>query len=142
MEHALAMGITQRLAHRAHDVHHLGNSQTAGLQASFERFAFDKAHDQVRLPVMLAKVIDGDDMRMLQLGDDAGFALKASEKGRVSFEGLVHYFDSDIAVEGGVVSFLDRRHPAAAQLRDDAIRSNNFSIGKAHERLLCLAEHQ
>ena len=76
----------------------------------FERFPLDVTHDQIGIAVMLGKIVDGDDVGMFQSGDDFGFARKAAQKRFIIFEGGVQHFDGHMAIQSGMVSFVDRGH--------------------------------
>ena len=51
---------------------------------------------------------------MFEPGDDLGFALEAFEKIGIFLEGRVQDFDRYIAIQIGVIGFIDRRHAALA----------------------------
>ena len=57
---------------------------------------------------------------MLQLGDDAGFALKPFRERGVVQELLGQDFQGDVAVQLGLVCLVDGGHTAPAEERDDA----------------------
>ena len=81
---------------------------------------------------MLVEVVHGHDGGMLQLGDDARFALKAREEVGVLLERRMQHLDRHEAIEAGVIGLEDRRHAAATQLFDDLIWPDVFTFGKTH----------
>ena len=74
-------------------------------QASSQRLAFHQFHHQVRGP----HVVDGADVRMIQLRDCPGFALEAFA------ELFSRNLDGHLAMQAGVGGAKDASHTAVAQ---------------------------
>ena len=66
--------------------------------------------------VVLARVDDRDDVRVVELGDRARLAAEALELVGVARDLAVHELDRDRALEHRVEGAVDRRHPAGADL--------------------------
>ena len=84
---------------------------------------------------MLGIVIDRDDVRVIELGYDTGFALEARQEVGVFEECRVHDLDRDIPVQGCVVGFVHCRHTALAEFVHDAIGAYVLAVGKGHSYL-------
>ena len=74
--------------------------------------------------VVLADIVDGADVGMIQSGSGFGFALEAFERLRVVGDIVGEKFQSDGAVEAGVLGFVDDTHAAATEFFDDAVVRN------------------
>ena len=92
-----------------------------GPQARLERVALDVFHHQVGLPVFLGEVVDRHDVGVLETGDGFGLALESLLEVRVLQKDRMQNLDGDIAIEGGVIRLVDRRHTALAELLDDPV---------------------
>jgi hypothetical protein len=124
MDDPAGVGFVQRAGQPSDDVHRVLQVQATIAQQIGQRAARHVTHDQERLAVMLAEVVNGDDGRMLEGGDDARFALEASTGCRLVAQITEQDLDRDIAADDGVVGQIDHRHAAVTQLGFDLITSN------------------
>jgi hypothetical protein len=76
-------------------------------QAIRERLALQQFHDEERRAVMLADVVKGAEMRVVQAGNDLGLALESLAATRVGAQFGWKNLDGDCAVEAGVASLVD-----------------------------------
>jgi hypothetical protein len=60
-------------------------------------------------------VVAADDVRVIELGHHAGFALEAVDKLFVVNQVASQYFEGDIAVEADLPGFEDRTHAPLAK---------------------------
>ena len=58
---------------------------------------------------------------MFEPGDRARFALEAGAEVGVACQVLRQHLDRHVAIHGGVIGLVDGRHPAQANLFEDAI---------------------
>jgi len=125
-----------RVFQRRADLHHHAprfiQRERSALQPIGERARLDVAHHQVEVAVLLAVIVDGQDVQVFQFGNDLGFLLKAFDERRVLGEMRGKHFERDVAIHRGLVSFVDGRHAAQADLVDDAIGSECFSDQVGH----------
>jgi hypothetical protein len=98
----------------------------------FAERACSETHHQIWVAVVLGKVVDGDDVRVVELGDNACLTLKARQKVGVFHKGRMHHLDGDVAIQRRVVGLVDRGHTSLAQLFDDAIRAYVFAVCEGH----------
>src|SRR5690606_31444379 len=98
------------------DAQRLAERQRPTCQQGIERAARHEAHHDIKLALKLAKVVDRQDMRVLQLGDGAGFALEQFDRVAVSVEVTRNGFDRYSAVETFVARRPDIGHAAAPDM--------------------------
>jgi hypothetical protein len=70
---------------------------------------------------VLADVVKGADIGMIEGGSSLCFALKAAQGLRVADDLVRQKLQSDETVKASVFRFVDYTHPAAAELLDDAV---------------------
>ena len=86
-----------------------------------QRAALDVLHRDVRRPLVLEEVVDGDDVGVAQRAGDARLAHEALGEGRVCGVKRRQLLQRDDAVEVGLTREIDDGHPAAADLTDDVV---------------------
>ena len=132
VQHTLTMRVIERVANRRHQAQNLLDGQRRGVEFSLERASFDVLHDQIRSPIEFVNVEDRDNVRMLQTRDDLRFTLEAGEEVLVFLKGFVQHLDRDSAIQPGVVSLVDGRHPARTHLGDDFVLTERLSFERRH----------
>ena len=107
--------------HVVEHAEHLGQTEVFDTRA--QRAAFDVFHRDVGVPVRFVEVVDGDDVGMLELRDEARFGDEAfCHRGIAA--GEREPLEGDLPVQGRLVGEIDRRHPAAAQHADDFVAAD------------------
>jgi hypothetical protein len=94
------------------------------------RSAIQGLHDNVRAAVLLADVMNGADVRMIQSGGRPGLALETLQGVGVAGEFVRQEFESDETVQAGVFSLVDHAHPAAAEFSDNAVMGDAGADGE------------
>src|SRR5271156_1466826 len=89
--------------------------------------AFQKLHGNKSLPVFLADIVDGADVRMIQSRSSLGFALKAAESLGIFGDFVGEEFERHKAAQSYVFSFVDDAHASAADFFNDAVVRNGLS---------------
>jgi len=88
MHDFLLVRIRERAAYFGEDFLDLGGRQAAaGRQNVGERFAPQKLHDEVNDAPRFPDAVDRDDVRVLELGGGAGFALEALDEFLIERQG-------------------------------------------------------
>ena len=78
-------------------------------------------HDDVGAAFLIADVVDGADVGMVESGGGAGFALEAAQSLRVAGDLVGEKFEGDEAVEASVFGFVDHAHAATAEFLEHAV---------------------
>ena len=86
-----------------------------------ERGAVEEFHDEEGASGVLADVVDGADVGMIQGGSGFGFAAETFEGLAVLREIVGKEFEGDEAAEASVFRFVDHAHAAATELFDDPV---------------------
>ena len=102
------------------DEHHLQFQRASG-DLVLEGHAVQELHDQEGAAVVLADVVDGADVGMIQGGGRFGFAAETLQGLMILGEIVGEEFESDEAPETGVLGFVDDTHPAAAEFLHDPV---------------------
>ena len=89
--------------------------------ALLERLALDVLEDDVRHPVVLARVDDLDDVRVVELRDRPRLAPEALELVGVVGDVAVHELHRDLALQDRVERPVDRGHAAGPDLGVEAV---------------------
>ena len=87
----------------------------------FQVTALDVFHDDVLPVAVVAQVIHGDDVGMAEVGRRLRLAHKALLEGGVLGKTFAQDFYGHDAVEHGVLRFVDQRHPARRDLREQFV---------------------
>ena len=90
-------------------------------QELLEVAAGDVAHRDVELALVLAGVVDRDDVRMVERGGELRLAQEALSEAPVLGQLRCEQLEGDLAVERKVVGPVDDAHPAAAEQRLDPV---------------------
>src|ERR1019366_1590251 len=87
----------------------------------FQGHPFQKFHNDERLAVLLADLMDCADIGMVQSGSGSRFAAKAFDRLKVLGHIVRQELQGDEAAQFGVLSLVDHTHPAAAEPFNDAV---------------------
>ena len=122
MDDFLLMRVRQRAGDVGEDLLDLGRREAAACrQNAGERLAPQKLHDEVDDSSRFPDTINRNDVRVLELGGGAGFALEALDEFLIEGERERQDLDRDFAVELLFVRFEYDRHAAAPQLVEDLV---------------------
>ena len=95
--------------------------QGAALKPRAQRLALQQFADQVRRALVNADVVDGQDVRVVQLSRGARFLLEAVHTSGVAREGLGDQLDRNLAAETAVARAIDLPHAAGTEPSDDFV---------------------
>ena len=88
---------------------------------SFSVRALQILHGDEGAAVLLADVMNGADVGMIQRGRGASLALEPAQRLPVASQFVRQELERDEATEPGVLRFVNHAHSAAAELLDDAV---------------------
>ena len=103
----LAVRLVQRIRDLDGDLQRLFQRQRPFLQPLGQRLPVEILHDPEVDPVLRADVMEGADVRVVQGGDGAGFALEPLLQVRVIGDMLGQHLDGNGAVQAGVAGLVD-----------------------------------
>ncbi len=132
MDDARAVGLVERVRDLDADPERLLLRQGALLQPVGERLAFEVLHHQVVDAVLLADVVEGADVGMVEGGGGAGLTLEARAAVGVLGEVRGQDLDGDGAVQARVARAVDLAHPARAKGREDLVGTEARSGRERH----------
>ena len=104
-------GVLDRLTHR----------KSALSEACAQRLPFEQLRDDERRPVVLADLIDGEDVGMIERCGRLRFLFEAAKTFFVMRKGYRQDFDRDVAPERRLPRAIHFAHPASAKQRDDFV---------------------
>ena len=84
-----------------------------------EVLALEVLHGDVRQALVLAELVDGDDVAVVEPAGGLGLALEAGDQLGVADRGLAHHLDRGQAVDRRVPALVDHAEGAAADLLED-----------------------
>ncbi len=87
--------------------------------------AVEKLHDDKRMPIVPADLVNGTDVGMIECGCGLGLALKAGESLRILGYIVGQKFEGDKAVEVGVFRLVDDTHSSSANFLEHAVVRNS-----------------
>ena len=128
------MGVAHGTSHLHHHLRRGSRRQwRPGLPPGFrdEGAAADIAHRQVKLTLLLAKAVDGNNIWVHEAGGGRGFDAKALDQFRISGSDGGKDFQGDLPVEAHLPGAVDRPHAASGdQVRDDEVPQSPRAGGK------------
>ena len=81
-----------------------------------ERLAFDILHHHERAALILAEVVDADDIFVAHVGGQASLLQETSLGFQIFHRVLSHNFDGDAPPEHGILRPVDVRHAASEEI--------------------------
>ena len=131
MNDAAVVRRRQSLRHFGHQPHNLLERKVAFRRQVAQIASFDQLHDDEGDLVDAADVVDGDDVRMVELRRGARLLLEAAKTLDAGRRILRQDFQRDVAIEFRVARLEDLTHPPRTKPRDDYVRP------EAEPRLEC-----
>ena len=128
VHHAVAVGVVERFGHLARDPERLVQAQLLlTLQPLAQRLAGDERHDIIKEPAGLARVVQRQDVGVLQLGREPDLPQEPLDPDRARYFRVDH-LDGGCAIVLQVVREVHGRHPATAELALDYIVAGEGSL--------------
>jgi hypothetical protein len=116
VQHAAAVREVDRLGDDADVAHRLQRRQRVFAHQFGQAAALDVIHREVVLPLLLADLVDGDDVGVLEAGGGPGFLLEAAHVGFVGELPAQDHLQGDDAVEADLPRLEHHPHAAAGDL--------------------------
>lgn len=129
VEDAFLVGVLKCVADFWDDGEGFGGGEFAHAHGLAKVEAIDEFHDEVIEAAGVAEVMDHDDIRMIEAGEDAGFAHEALREVRISAEFFGEKLEGDFAAEMELARFIDEAHAAAAdEFENLELREDGFQL--------------
>ena len=130
VQDTLVVNILQCVANLGDDRQGLLGRKLTCLHGLAEIDAIHELHHQKEKRSGLAKVMDGDDVRVVQLGEQSALAGDPFGKGRIGGQFFGEDLKGDIAFEFGLSDTVDEAHSASAdEFFEFEIRKGLFECG-------------
>ena len=124
VNYALAMGRMERFGNLNSQPEHLFQFQRTARDQVLEGDAVQIFHDDVGLAVLLADVMDGADIWMVQRRCSLGLAAKAGQRLRIASNFFRKEFERNKPMQTGIFGFVDDTHAAATKFLDYFVVGN------------------
>jgi hypothetical protein len=115
MDDALVVGELQRVAQRRHDGQRLLRRELSRAQKLAQIHAIHEFHEQKIKPARLSKVVNGNDVRMVQRGKGLSLARESFGKLRVTHAFGCEKLQGHKTIQGLLPRFIDHTHAAASE---------------------------
>ena len=117
----------ERARHLNCHVEYLIKCQARVADIIAQRAALNKFRGDVIAPVLLPKVVDGDNVGMVQRGGGTGFALETTHALRIVQQLRRQVFQRRLPPKPLVLSQINCTHPAVPQLSHQPVGANHFA---------------
>ena len=132
MDDALPMGLIEGIGDFDGVLNGLFDRKGSFLQAHFERLAFEVLHDEKGHAILLADVVEGADVRMLERGNRPRLALEPFLELWMPGAILGKDFDRDDAIEPRVARAIHLAHAARADAGNDFVSAETNAGRQRH----------
>ena len=136
VDDVLLVGEVHRPGQRFHQFGRRARRLRMPIDERVERAAVHEFEREVRQPVVLADLVDLDDVRVLQPGDGPGFLIEAGELLRAGVPAGENHLEGDEPIQPRLPGLVDDAHAAAAQLREDLVAGNLREFTRSLSRSL------
>src|SRR5579862_8555631 len=127
MNDALGMRSVQAVGNVDRENQKFFQFQRLALDLVLQRYAVQELHADEGFAVLLADVVDGADIGVVQRGGGLCFALKSAENGWIAGHIVGQKFQGDKTVQARVFRLVHDTHAAAAKLFRDAVVREGLS---------------
>ena len=122
MHDALRVRGVERVGDLRAELEHFVERQRALRDAILQRLPVEQLHHhELALPACDADVVERADVRVIEVRDDARFALEALDRFGVGAGFVGQELDRDLAAKARVFRFVDHAHAAGAEARQDLV---------------------
>ena len=140
MHDARSVRLRKTLGDLVGDVGEPSRRQPAVGQQIAQGLALHPFHGDERHAGLMANVMDGQDVRMVQGGSRLGFLLEAMQTISIVGDTGWEDFDRDSAIEAGIERAVYLTHAACTERTDDLIRTERGPCRKAHRTAFLAVE--
>jgi hypothetical protein len=116
MDHAAGVGIVQGGGQFPNDPEAFCVANPSRLESLMQGATLQMLHSNVVYSLLLAYIVDGDYVGVIEPGCRAGLSLKASQEFGLMPEVRGEYLQGDVALQGRLPGQVDNSHPATPKL--------------------------
>ena len=124
---ALAVGGLEGVGHVDGDLHDLLDRERAAGEAALERLPLEQLHRDEGAPLVLVRVVDRADVRVVEGRGRARLALEALDGLAVPGQLVRQELERHRAAQARVLGLVDDTHAAAADLLEDPVVGEGFA---------------
>ena len=132
MKYSRAVGEVERVGELANPRHDLRQRDRSAVHALPQGAAIQERHDQVRRAVVLAGVVNRQDVGMLETRHEPGFAQEAIRELWLRGVSRLDDFDRHRPAETSIRRLEDLRHAAASENRLETVATEGLAKGYGH----------
>ncbi len=121
MQNALCVCVVDSFGQRFNVAGSLNLRQGPSAHHGGQAGPFHEIHGEIMQSVELTRLMDGDDVGMLQAGSSAGFGKELPNLGRGGKQSRAHHFQGDNAIQTDLLCAVDHAHAAARDLFEQFI---------------------
>jgi hypothetical protein len=121
VDDALAVSGIERVGELDGDFEDTIQGERPALQDGGQALAFEQLHGDERRTAVLVDLMNRADIRVIQCGSGASFAIEALERDGILRKFFGDEFQGDAAAKFGVLGCIDHTHPAAANPYENAV---------------------
>ncbi len=115
VNHAMRVRHVEGLAELLDDGHHgCQRQRRVSIDQTLERTTLDIFHHQITQPIIVAHVVDGHDVGMLEHAGQVRLLLEAAYDIRAAEQVAVQHLDRDLTAQARVMGAIDTGHAAVA----------------------------
>jgi len=133
VQNAPLVGVIERSRNLADDVSRHVEGQRLVVHDVLERARLDELHGDIAQVAFLAKVVDGQDVGVIEPSDGLGLTGEAHSKARLVGKVGWQHLEGHVAIQRRLVGFVHRGHAPLANLLDDAILSHSLPGEICHD---------
>ena len=127
MDDALRMRRVQRVSNLNRQLEQHLCFEPLAVDSMLERLTLQQLHDDEPLALVLADLVNGTDVGMIEGGGGPSLALKTFEDLWILGDALVQKFKRDETAEAGVFGLVDHTHTAAADFFQNAVMRDRLA---------------
>src|SRR5579862_5975663 len=121
MENSVLMGRVNGPSDSRYELRAFAWNESLPLHSSGQILSIDQPHAEVVLAPMLTDLVNGHDVRMVQVSRRLGFGAEALDFGRRGQSPSADHLESHQTFEANLASFIDDPHPAPGNFFDQLV---------------------
>ena len=121
VQDAVLVSVGQTMRNAGYEANRFFLVDRSSIGGMVERLTLNQLHDDVEHPISITKIIDGNQVGVVEAGHRFGLGFKARSELRVRSKLTGKDFDRDRTVEGNLPGGVDSTHPSLRDERSDLV---------------------